>query len=74
MRLIWTLAAWCVWIVFVAWLLLLLFRPTLDVRDIGTPCREHGGVRQWEPASFVTPWAQENGIVVCRDGKIGEVR
>lgn len=74
MRFTWTIAAICVEIVFLVWLMLLLIGSPATVRDIGTPCREHGGVRQWEPPSFVTPWAQENGIVVCRDGKVGRVR
>lgn len=48
--------------------------PDVGVRDIGTPCREHHGVRQYSPPTFRLTGNQPEGFVVCRDGTVGEVR
>jgi hypothetical protein len=49
---------------------LILGEPS--VRDISTPCRDHGGVAQYVPVQHA-PWQWEGAFVVCRDGKVGEV-
>jgi len=43
-----------------------------SLRDIGKPCRDHGGVAQFVPASEPL-FFNELATVVCRDGKVGRV-
>lgn len=52
----------------------LLIGPT-SLREIGTPCRHHGGVAQYQSKTFfdIAP-VDLYGVVVCRDGKIGEIK
>jgi len=43
-----------------------------SLREIGSPCRDHGGVAQYIPGSFA-PLKFEPATVVCKDGKVGRV-
>jgi hypothetical protein len=55
-------------------LFLLLAIPKASVIDIGKPCRGHHGVADWVPAPLFEHRDGHKGIVVCRDGKVGEVK
>jgi hypothetical protein len=43
-----------------------------SLRDIGKPCRGHGGVAQYVPRQSA-PFQNARAVVVCRDGKIGRI-
>ena len=59
-----------------AWIVLIWFPglivPQPSLRDIGSPCRGHGGVAQYLPAT-TSLVGDEPATVVCRDGKVGRV-
>lgn len=54
-------------------LFLAVFSHQVEPRDIGEPCREHAGVRQYVPPNLPSQVRPLKGIVICRDGKVGEV-
>lgn len=63
------------WAALVFLTLTLYLGPDATPHDIGTPCRDHNGVRQFVQANVFGLGRIDGtkGWVVCRDGKVGTV-